>query len=134
MLGRTVIGANLMLDTLLLCWLLACCQTFQVERPFAEAVMRLESQNDPNLETRKVAGLFGLHKAYMKEHHGLTRAEVKNPFINIYFGVKAFAGTAGNEAKMIARLKTYNKTWWRDNYIPDLMATYRQFKRQRSTP
>ena len=131
MLGRKAIGVNQMLDTLLLCWLLACCDFHKVEVPFARAVCLLESQGDPNMETQKVAGLFGLHKAYMKEHHGLTRAEVKNPFINIYFGVKAFAGTAGNEAKMIARLKTYNKTWWRDNYIPDLMATYRQFKRQR---
>ena len=120
-----------MLDTLLLCFMASCCEVHKVDLPFAKAVCLLESQGDPDMETQNVAGLFGLHKAYMKEHHGLTRAEVKNPFINIYFGVKAFAGTAGNEAKMIARLKTYNKTWWRDNYIPDLMATYRQFKRQR---
>ena len=120
-----------MLDTLLLSWLVAVCDFHKVEVPFARAVCLLESRGDPDMETQNVAGLFGLHKAYMKEKHGLTRKEVKNPFINIYFGVRAFAGTKGNEAKMVARLKTYNKTWWRDNYIPDLMATYRQFKRQR---
>lgn len=119
-----------MLDTLLLCWLLACCDHFQVESAFAKAVYLMESQGDPNMETRKVAGLFGLHKAHMKERHGLTRAEVKNPYVNIYFGVRALRNTAGNEAKMIARIKRYNKTWWRDNYIPDLMATYRQLRRQ----
>lgn len=120
-----------MLDSLLMCWLLACCDVHKVDVPFAKAVCLLESQGDQNMETRKVAGLFGLHKAYMKEHHGLTRAEVKNPFINIYFGVRAFAGTKGNEAKMIARAKTYNPNWAKNRYLEDLMAAYRQNRRQR---
>ena len=130
MLGRKAIGVNQMLDTLLLCWLLACCDFHKVEVPFARAVCLLESQGDPNMETQKVAGLFGLHKAYMKEHHGLTRAEVKNPFINIYFGIRAFQGTAGNEAAMIARVKIYNPEWRERNYLRDLRACYRQNRRQ----
>ena len=120
-----------MLEPLLLCWLLACCDFHKVEVPFARAVCLLESRGDPDMETQNVAGLFGLHKAYMKEKHGLTRKEVKNPFINIYFGVRAFRGTVGNEAAMIARIKTYNPEWRKNRYLKDLMACYRENRRQR---
>ena len=49
-----------MLDTLLLSWLVAVCDFHKVEVPFAKAVCLLESRGDPNMETQKVAGLFGL--------------------------------------------------------------------------
>ena len=120
-----------MLDTLLLCFLTACCDVHHVEVPWARAVYLMESQGDPDMETRKVCGLFGLNKAYMKEHHGLSRTEVKNPFVNIYFGVRAFRGTVGNEAAMIARIKTYNPEWRKNRYLKDLMACYRENRRQR---
>jgi hypothetical protein len=90
----------------------------------------LESQGNPDLETRKVAGLFGLNKAYCREHFGLTRAEVKNPFINIYFGVRALRDTPTDSA-MVERIKIYNPEWRKNRYLPDLLALYRQNKRQR---
>ena len=116
------------MNLIILIWLTTCCQHFQVQESFARAVITLESQNNPDLETRKVAGLFGLNKAYCWEHFGLTRAEVKSPFINIYFGVRALQGTKTDEAK-VRRMKVYNPEWKKNRYLSDLMACYRKNKR-----
>ena len=123
-----------MLDAILLtCWLNAACQTYGVEPEFATAVMRLESGTRTaktrlgRLGRTAYAGPFGLHIAYVREKFGV---DATNPYVNVLVGVRALRGTRTDAAK-IKRLKNYNKTWWKDNYIPDVLATYRQLKRQR---
>lgn len=112
----------------LLFWLSFCCNHFGVEEPFARAVIILESRENPRLETKKVAGLFGLDKAYCREHFGLTREEVRDPYINIYYGVRALRGTWTDVAK-VRRMKAYNPEWKKNRYLSDLMACYRKNKR-----
>jgi hypothetical protein len=35
-----------------------------------------------------------------------------------------------SDAAKIKRLKRYNMVWWENNYLRDVMKTYRQYKRQ----
>ena len=117
-----------MLDTLLLCFLTACCHTYGVEPEFALAVARVESGTKTQdyrigrLGKSDFWGPMGVKGCFLK---------TGSPFEVIEKGVKALRETAGNEAKMIDRAKTYNPNWRKNRYLVDLMACYRQNRRQR---
>ena len=111
-----------MLDTLLLCWLLACCQTYGVEPEFALAVARVESGTKTQeyrvgrLGRSNFYGPMGVHRCFLK---------TGSPFEVIELGVKALRGK--DKAGVLRR---YNPKLDRA-YERAVMATYRQFKRQR---
>ena len=117
---------------ILLAWMTACCQEFNVEPAFAKAVCRIESGTKTEayrfgqLGRSKYAGPFGLHIAYVREKFGV---DATDPMMNVLVGVRALRGTQTDQDK-IRRLKNYNKTWWKDNYLKDTMATYRRLKRE----
>ena len=111
-----------MLDTLLLCWLLACCQTYGVEPEFALAVARVESGTKTQeyrvgrLGRSNFYGPMGVHRCFLK---------TGSPFEVIELGVKALQGK--DKAKVLRR---YNPKLDRA-YERAVMALYRQNRRQR---
>ena len=111
-----------MLDTLLMCFLLACCHTYGVEPEFALAVARVESGTKTQeyrigrLGRSNFYGPMGVHRCFLK---------TGSPYEVIELGVRALRGK--DKARVLRR---YNPKLNRA-YERAVMALYRQNQRQR---
>lgn len=109
----------------LLLWMLLCCTEYNTDPAIPLAVMKMESnfKVGPLGKKGTFIGPGGIHKMYR------SKWDIDDPKENIRIVVRAFSNKR-TEPQIIARLKTYNKTWWKDNYIRDVMRTYRQYRRK----
>lgn len=98
---------------------------YQVEPEFVAAVMRNESEFKcgPLGKKGTYIGPGGINKCFRKKW------DIDDPVENIRVVVMSLQNTESDEAK-VRRLKRYNKKWWENRYIPDVMTTYRQYKRE----
>lgn len=100
------------------------CHVYKVQPAIPLAVMKNESnfQCGP-LGKGTFIGPGGIHKSFRRKW------AIDDPFENIRVTVAAFEGVHG-ESAFKHRLKSYNKTWWKDNYLRDTLAAYRQYARR----
>lgn len=110
-----------MLSPELLFCLMMWCSIYEVEPPFALAVMQMESNFKIGPLGRKgtYIGPGGIHKAFR------SKWNIDDPEENIRVTVAALRGK--DKVKV---LKRYNKEWHKNNYINDVMRTYRQYARR----
>lgn len=97
------------------------CGVYKVEPAFVLAVM----QNESNFKCGPLGrhGTFigpgGIHKQFARKWN------IYDPRENIRVTVAALRGHNKQ-----AVLKRYNKQWYKNNYIPDVMKAYRQYARR----
>jgi len=98
---------------------------YRVEPEFIAAVLRMESAF--------VCGPLGRRGTFVGPggifYKFASRWDIYNPSENIRVVAMSLRNTNSTVAK-IKRLKRYNAKWWEHNYIPDVMATYRQYCRE----
>ena len=111
----------------LLLWLQICCTAHGVDPAFALSVAQIES----GTRTQEVrlgpigkglAGPFGLHRAYCREHFGVDPVV---PEVNIAIGVRALRGK-----DKVQVLKRFNPEWRKDRYLACVMAKMRELEEQ----
>lgn len=114
-----------MLEPILLAWTIQCCTINNVEPAFVLAVMKMESnfKCGPLGKKGTYVGPGGLHKDFRTEWN------IDDPKENIRVTVASLKNTQSKEAK-VKRLKRYNKTWWKGEYIPSVLKQYSYYKRR----
>jgi hypothetical protein len=109
-------------------WNIEACERWNVEPAFGLAVMRTEGGYRTGLIGRKKLhyGPMCVHKDFAKKFN----VNLNDPKVCIEIGIRALRNVGDNKDKQIARLKTYNKTWYKDNYIRDVMITKKQYQKK----
>ena len=111
------------LTTFLLFYFHVLCWGWNAEPAFVRAVWAIESpqQTWGRIGRSPYYAPGGVKGCFLKD---FTTEEVMG------LSIKALRDT-GTDAKKIARLKRYNPNWRENRYLGDLMAAYRQNRRQR---
>jgi hypothetical protein len=103
--------------------------TFNVEPAFVAAVLQNESGKNWKCGPLGKKGTFvgpGGIKRIFQGKHGLN---IYDPSDNIKLVAMSFQGLRGSDGAKVARLKKYNPLWRQNNYLRDVMAAYRGYKR-----
>lgn len=99
------------------------CGVYKVEPALPLAVMQNESgfKCGPLGKKGTFIGPAGIHRQFRKKW------AIDDPKENIRVLVARFEGVKGKDA-IVRRLKSYNKEWYKNNYLRDVLAAYKQYK------
>lgn len=106
-----------LITALLVAWITACAQVHGVSPEFARAVATVESRPAGGGYLEMRVGRLGKSKYYgplgVNEDCFKDKENVRNPFLNVYWGVKALRGA--NKRRVLKRYNTsFNEAYYRE--------------------
>ena len=119
---------NHLASALLIAWIKSCALVYSVDPSFAQAVAIVESRAPGGGELEMRVGRLGRSKYWgpmgLNQDCFKDKKNVSDPFLNVYWGVKALARYPADE---IRSLKKYNSSY-NNSYYKEIVRLKKKLK------